>query len=511
MKKRLLTLLLAGLVLLPSCVGAPDDPADSHDTKEDTVMDTTSEQTPPAETLPATEAPTEAETEPEMSAHDRLMMELDYNEAEQAILAETAVQMSGLKATYYADTAMTQAVSSEILKTAELSIPKGSGISAVSLEGFITFDASSTVTLFFDGAEDRDAVSIIKGEHHVQVGERMKLRARAGTQYGIKLKATWNGSEKDASLSFGFKGDGGYTLTVGRVLLEHDPIVISPILDIPLRDTFICTGPDGYYYMTGTSGPDFWDNNYVIHIYRSADLTSWEDLGVVWDFRTDATWAKNISGEDRVPVWAPELAYINGNWYMTYSMGFWDGFSCGVLVSTTGKPEGPYTDTSEQRLVDNIDGSLFVDDDGTTYFLYKDGLIAPMNEDLSGFAGKFEELYAADGLPVGFEGCSILKHNGKYYLTAATYNQSYDQNGNLITTYDSMIAVSDNLYGPYSETRLLLRNGGHNNLFVDKEGNIWTTLFAPSGNLGFNCKPAIVKLTEDERGILSVAVSEDEN
>ena len=195
---------------------------------------------------------------------------------------------------------------------------------------------------------------------------------------------------------------------------------------------------------------------------------------------------------------------------MTYSMGFWDGFSGGVLVSTTGKPEGPYVDTSERRLVDNIDGSLFTDDDGTTYFIYKDGLIAPMKEDLSGFTGKFKPLYAADGLPVGFEGCSILKHNGKYYLTAATYNQSYDENGNLITTYDSMIAVSDSLYGPYSETRLLLRNGGHNNLFVDREGNVWTTLFAPSGNLGFNCKPAIVKLTEDERGILSVSAPDSE-
>ncbi len=130
------------------------------------------------------------------------------------------------------------------------------------------------------------------------------------------------------------------------------------------------------------------------------------------------------------------------------------------------------------------------------------------NANTPGFAGDFTSLYAADGLPVGFEGCSILKHNGKYYLTAATYNQSYDASGRLITTYDSMIAVSDNLMDPYSETRLLLRNGGHNNLFVDKDGTVWTTLFAPTGDLGFNCQPAIVPLTEDERGILSVE-SED--
>ena len=207
-------------------------------------------------------------------------------------------------------------------------------------------------------------------------------------------------------------------------------------------------------------------------------------------------------------MWAPELAYINGNWYMTYSLGFSSGFCGGILVSTTGRPEGPYTDTAHSKLVDNIDGSLFRDDDGTVYYIYKDGLIATMNEELTGFTSEFKPLYGADGLPVGFEGCYILKRKGKYYLTAATYNQSYDPDGRIVTTYDSMIAVSDHVFGPYSDTRLLMRNGGHNNLFEDREGHVWTTLFAPSGDLGFHCMPAIQVLQEDERGILSVPDSQ---
>ena len=448
----------------------------------------------------------EPETAPAVLSHDELMDLLDYSEQEKAILEETAKRMSGLRVTYYADKAATQAVRSEVLKTADLTLPSGDGVCAVILEGFITFERDGAYTLIFSGASDGDSVALSEGEHHVRANRKMRVKAQAGTQYGLKLKATWDNDGEDRVLSLLCNDSQvGFSLTVGRVLLEHEPVTVTPVLDIPLRDTFVYAGPDGYYYMTGTSGPDFWDNNYVIHIYRSADLAEWEDLGVVWDFREHATWAKNISKEDRVPVWAPELIYVNGNWYMTYTMGFWDAMSCGILVSTTGRPEGPYTDTSAERLVDNIDGSLFVEDDGTVYFIYKDGVIAPLNEDLSGFAGDFTSLYAADGLPVGFEGCSILKHNGKYYLTAATYNQSYDANGNIITTYDSMIAVSDNLMGPYSETRLLMRNGGHNNLFVDKEGRVWTTLFAPTGDLGFNCQPAIVPLTEDERGILTVA------
>ena len=447
---------------------------------------------------------------PAVLNHDEPVAEpvaqLNYSEQEKAILEATAKRMSGLRITYYADKAATQAVRSEVLKSADLTLPAGDGICAVILEGFITFERDGTYTLVFSGASDGGSVALSKGEHHVRTDRELCVKAQAGTQYGLKLKAAWDNDGEERVLSLLCNhSQAGFSLTVGRVLLEHEPVAVTPAQDIPLRDTFVYTAPDGYYYMTGTSGPDFWNNNYVIHIYRSADLTDWEDLGVVWDFREHATWAKGLSKEDRVPVWAPELAYVRGNWYMTYTMGFWDAMSCGILVSTTGRPEGPYTDTSANRLVDSLDGSLFVEDDGTAYFIYKDGLIAPLNEDLSGFAGDFTPLYAADGLPVGFEGCSILKHNRKYYLTAATYNQSYDPDGNIITTYDSMIAVSDNLMGPYSETRLLLRNGGHNNLFVDKEGRVWTTLFAPTGDLGFNCQPAIVPLTEDERGILTVA------
>lgn len=392
-----------------------------------------------------------------------------------------------------------------VADTAEAVFKAGDGVLTAVFEGYIAFAEEGIKTLTVSGAANNDCVFIIEGEHHVHAAKEMRFKALAGTRYGIKLKLDRADPEADQTISLLCNGSAeGFDLTVGRVLLEHERVAVSPTLDIPMRDAFVYVAPDGCYYMTGTTGPDFWNNNYVIHVYRSKDLTSWEDLGVAWDFREHATWAKNISKEDRVPVWAPEIACVGGNWYMTYSMGFWDGMSCGVLVSTTGKPEGPYTDTSASRLVDGIDGSLFCDDDGTVYFVYKDGLIAPMNDDLSGFTAPFCPLLAADGLPVGFEGCSILKRNGKYYLTAATYNHSYDEKGNLTITYDSMIAVSDTLMGPYSETRLLMRNGGHNNLFVDYEGRVWTTLFAPSGNLGFNCKPALVRLTEDERGILSV-------
>ena len=503
-KFTVMSMILVLSTMLTACQ-SPTDPPVQSDTQE-TVSDVT--QTQPDETQTQsqdTETSTNNEQEDVPMTPD-LMVDLTYNEEEKQSLAATAEKMKGLRITHYSDRAATKKVYEGVVPDANINFRKGSGVSAVVLEGFISFEQDGEYTL---SCPDSIGVTITvhEGEHHLRAGSSIQITAKAQAQYGIKLTAAWNGNEEDQFLTLLSNGEeSGFSLAVGRILLEHEPVSLKPILDIPLRDTFICTGPDGYYYMTGTTGPDFWTKNYVIHVYRSADLMEWEDLGVVWDYRTDATWAQGLSIDGNVPVWAPELAYINGNWYMTYSLGFSSGFCGGILVSTTGKPEGPYTDTAQRKLVDNIDGSLFQDDDGTVYYIYKDGLIATMNDDLTGFTSEFKPLYAADGLPVGFEGCYILKHNGKYYLTAATYNQSYDKNGNIITTYDSMIAVSDNVYGPYSEARLLMRNGGHNNLFVDKNGCVQTTLFAPTGSLGFNCQPAVQVLHEDERGILSVVV-----
>ena len=74
------------------------------------------------ETAPVTEAVTEAETDVLLSDHDRLMASLAYNEEEQKILAETARKMSGLRVTYYADSAATQVVRSEVVAKADLAV-----------------------------------------------------------------------------------------------------------------------------------------------------------------------------------------------------------------------------------------------------------------------------------------------------------------------------------------------------------------------------------------------------
>ncbi len=454
------------------------------------------------ETDTGTPSASGSETNGQALVYDRFA----YHETEAAELAEVIHAQRGMSVTYYTNTSCSAALSGGRVYAQDGTEAPPAGAIAAVYEGYICLDEDREVTLSVKNAR-RATLTLIRGEHHAEAHQNsVTFTAQSGTWYGLKLQVVFLDGQ-----AIRLECTTDYTLTVGRPLLGGKLPPIQPVMDIPMRDCQVCPGPDGYYYMTGTSGPDYWDNSRDIHVYRSSDLAKWEDLGAVWDFERDATWAKTISSDTRVPVWAPEIAYVHDNWYIVYSMGFHDGYRGGILESTTGLVTGPYVDTSEHPPADNIDLSLFEDTDGSVYLLWKDGLIARLNEDMSALAESPRSLLAADGLPVGFEGTSIVRYRGLYYLSGATYNIEILPDGSASITYDSMVAVSDTLYGPYSTNRLLLRNGGHNNLFVDYDGHIWTTLFAPTGNVGFSCQPALVRLRADARGVLTPALTASGN
>lgn len=261
-------------------------------------------------------------------------------------------------------------------------------------------------------------------------------------------------------------------------------------MDTPLRDTSICRGPDGTWYMTGTVQP-FWNYNEGIQVWRSPDLTNWSALGFVWKYG-ESPWHKKFL-EAKKPLWAPEIHFLKGTFWLTYSMPGWDGTAktsgSGLLKSTSGKPEGPYQDVQpDDRMGDEIDASLFTDDDGTTYFLWHSGKIAPLKPDMSGLAGPHRWLKTTTPDPnprhhsglcagifgtnsfdhVGFEGAFLLKRSGTYYLSCA---ESYQGR------YTCMVATSTNLFGPYSARYEALPHAGHNMFFQDAAGRWWSTYF----------------------------------
>ena len=249
------------------------------------------------------------------------------------------------------------------------------------------------------------------------------------------------------------------------------------VMDTWMRDPFVCVGPDGNYYLTGTSkDEDFFRKNEGIRIWKSADLKKWEPLGLVWSFAKDMTWQAPVpdpkSGKPRQAIWAPELHYIKGAWYIPYCKNYG---GTGILRSKTAKVEGPYEDIKKDGpLTDRIDTSLFVDDDSVVYFIYQDAQIARMKDDMSGLAEKPHPIRSAAGKSVGFEACHIFKKDGRYYLIGATHIKVNGKN-----TYSSQVMSAGKLAGPWSEPTLAILHGGHGNIFRDRDGQWWSTIFAP--------------------------------
>ena len=291
---------------------------------------------------------------------------------------------------------------------------------------------------------------------------------------------------------------------------------IVPLIDLHIRDTVIRIGADGMYYLTGSVGDNIWARADGIELWRSADLKKWNYLGVVWSFAKDATWEKpkDFRGVMVQSIWAPDFFYIKSqkNYFITFSMPPGDR---GILKSTTGKPEGPYVNAlaDDAKLQGEIDLSLFEDDDGKVYAVWGPCLMARMKDDMSGLAEvprnptlldpDKDPTHHAANCPtarncndIGHEGPCLFKHDGKYYLTGADTYQG---------RYSSMVAISDNVYGPYKMRHEAVPCGGGTNYFEDKEGNWWCAFFGNDTQAPFREMPAMVRIQFVQDGKISIA------
>lgn len=327
------------------------------------------------------------------------------------------------------------------------------------------------------------------------------------------------------------------------------PSSVEPAFDYWMRDTYVMAGPDGYYYMTGsTADPDrefpgqvhCWDWNDGLYLWRSEDLKSWESLGRIWSMEEDGTWQKNpkvygkgekyrklsINGDPLdnrfLAVWAPELHYIRsaGNWFIVACLNqSAAGKGSFILRSTTGRPEGPYENieaNSGGPLFPNIDGSLFEDTDGTVYFVGHNHYIAKMKPDMSGLAEEIRRIEETPYDPEPYiEGAFIFRTgDGKYHLVQAIWSHRTGSGDTYVEkegvtdkntrySYDCVIADADNVYGPYGKRYTAIIGGGHNNLFQDRTGKWWATMFfnprgAQAAEYARTCRPGLIPMIYSE-------------
>jgi GH43 family beta-xylosidase len=331
----------------------------------------------------------------------------------------------------------------------------------------------------------------------------------------------------------------------------RDRVELRPILDEPLRHTYVMRGPDGAFYLTGTvastqkseargqrsEAADF-QNNDGIWLWRSTDLKTWQPLGQVWSIeRQGAGWQKekNLNPEDPAGplvrgVTAPEIHFLKGTWWLCYSM---NGHGTGLLKSASGKPEGPYEDAGRMT-AGGANASMFEDFDppspgglglrreattaqagaagAAVYWVWGPGRIARMKDDLSGLAEAprqltFEARYPLTGrMPkLHFpESVSLLKTDAgrrRYFLIVES--GSCRLGG---YTRDSHIFESDSLFGPFGtegdlkNSDLLLEHGAQSTVFEDGAGRWYATFYGADNKAVWRDRPAIVSMDYDRGG-----------
>ncbi len=283
------------------------------------------------------------------------------------------------------------------------------------------------------------------------------------------------------------------------------------VLDVMMRDADICKGGDGAYYMTGTTGgkdfllpgPKSWLISKGIKVFRSVDLVHWKSLGYVWTFKKNGTW-QNVYGtfDGRGPargIFAPQIYFIKGKYWISYSVSHsTPKHNFGISLLYSDKPGGPYKDISPNGpITDGFDSDLFVDDDGKVYLLKQGGMIARLKDDMSGLAEPFRHIKAENYPYVGYEGVFLFKRNGKYYLTSADWNVHSDGK----SSYDSMVAIADSIYGPYGNRFCGVRFGGNNAYFIGPNNDWYTTVWCYPDSGPFWQKVSILKIKFKNNGL----------
>lgn len=162
----------------------------------------------------------------------------------------------------------------------------------------------------------------------------------------------------------------------------HEPIAMSvplftnPITSHDAPDPWMIYR-DGWYWFTGTLAPEK-----GIWIWKSRTLTG-IDKG-----KKVQVWQAPPSGPQAHQIWAPELHFLRGKWYLYYTAsdgGSDRGHRHYVLEAKTRDPQGEWIDRGP---VDPnfksfaIDGTVLEMPDGRLYFLFTTRAlhIAPMSD-----------------------------------------------------------------------------------------------------------------------------------
>jgi len=243
------------------------------------------------------------------------------------------------------------------------------------------------------------------------------------------------------------------------IIIARESIAVDLSGDLFSHDpaTIIKEGDTYYHFHT----------SWGIRSATSKDLQHWTETNkLVFSLspsytETYPSWTIPYLGDGN--LWAPDIIYMNGAYYLYYSCSSFGSpvSAIGVVKSSSlSNPSwedlGKVVSSSTGSDINAIDPGLFKDDDGKVYMVYGSwsGGIGIVDIDtVTGLAtSSVTHLYGGNYLDT--EAPAIFKEDGYYYLVV---NRGTCCNG-LNSSYYIIVGRSTNVKGPYTDFRTLLPN-----------------------------------------------------
>ncbi|HEY3557197.1 MAG TPA: family 43 glycosylhydrolase [Kribbella sp.] len=290
---------------------------------------------------------------------------------------------------------------------------------------------------------------------------------------------------------------------VGATPAPATPTYGNPLMsDIvqAFSDVGLIRAKDGawYSYATNTSltreNADNHGPQHLVPMVRSTDLVHWEFLGDAFSEANHPQWA----GWPQKGYWAPDVRYVDGEYYMYYSAPGSTSLDAAIGLATAPSPAGPWTDIGhpvvnfvKDSVVMEIDPMMFIDDDGTKYLYYgsfrSGGIhVVRLTPDGRNTVGESTQVVAGER----GEGAWVSKRGPWYYLFYSGYGCCMGSDGG--GGYPVLAGRSKSPTGPFLDengvsltssqpggTIVNSFNGnslnatGHNAVTVDRSGQDW--------------------------------------